>query len=874
MQKSLISVTVALIVALVLEWPLTSAGNSFEQKVAEASNALRFDHIPHELVLTVQNPEKETLKKVLVNLTQDYDLEHIEDLGSPDHDTFALTFATDQELAFVMASETSDFVLEPNYIVHAAALPTDTHYTSEQWYLKNTGQSYHTSSASTTQGAVDMDINWQPVFENSALRGSGVTVAVIDSGVNSNHPDLQGSLWVNPFEKGDGIDNDGNGLIDDINGWNFIDENNQLVDGLGHGTNATGIIASVANTKGVIGIASQAKVMTLKVLNSMGNGSTADVVQAINYAVFKGAKVINMSFGGPGASTTAVTQACTNAVTLGVTLVAAAGNSNQDIDASNFGPANLPTVIAVGSIDSQGNKASFSNTGTKLELVTPGAFILSPRAGSSSELPQNILSDGSVLPDGYIIRSGTSFSTPMVAAAAALLLEQNPALSVNDIRTRLQQTARDLGSVGKDTQFGYGLLNVAAALNVPTIINQPPQIISASFGTNPIQNNGASSTSLTVVVSDPNGLQDITSVTANLTSMGAGIVSLINQSNGIFVSSPFTTTVTAGTYTIGVTATDSQNQIASTTVSLQVTAVPSQVNIASPTPDTTYQTTESSIILSGTASGPVAKIIINDTIVSDFILGNTSWNQALNISDGTTVYNVNGYNSTNQLVASDSIVITKTAQTISPTPTSTTSTSTSKKKKRKRHRSSSPPLIIEAQQAIDFIDVDSSHFAYNKIKDLATKGAVSGYMTSAGTYFFPNNAITRGEFLKIAMRDAGLTQDSCIAAITHFTDIHDSPFKNDITCAIAYGVFADSEGNFFPNRSITRGDAVMWLARIRGLDLMALASMFPDVRDPILSSYVESARLAGWLEGNNGLFYPTNNLTRAEAAKLIVNSRL
>lgn len=871
MNKPLIYLVSALTIVLVTEIPLFSIGESFYERIAEANIALSIDHVPQELVLTVQNPEKENLKKVLIDLKHNYDLEHIEDLGNPEHDTFALTFAPDQDLAYVLASETADFDLEPNYLVHAASLPTDNYYASEQWYLKNTGQSFHASATTTSEGTKDMDINWQPVFENSNLRGNGITIAVIDSGINSNHPDLQGNLWVNPYEKADSLDNDGNGYIDDTNGWNFIDENNQLSDGLGHGTIAAGIIAAVANTKGIIGIAPQTKVMTLKVLDSNGAGSTADVVQAINYAVAKGAKVINMSFGGPGASTTAVTQTCSNAVAAGIVLVAAAGNTNQDIDTSNFGPANLPTVIAVGSIDSKGNKASFSNTGTKLELVTPGVFILSTRAGSTSELSQNILADGSILPDGYIIQSGTSFSTPMVSAAAGLLLEQNPTFTANDVRTHLQQSAKDLGITGKDTQFGYGLLNIAGALNISTIINQPPQIINATLSQNTIQNNIASSTMLTVTVSDSDGLSDITSVVADLTNIGKGILPLISQGNGLFVSPPITTNAAAGTYEISVIATDTQNQTAKTAIVIQVSEIASQLNIIAPTLETAFQTSEGLVTFSGTTSGPIAKIIINDTLVNNYIPGSTTWNQAMNVPDGTTVYNVNGYNSTNQLVASDSIVITKTATTISPTVTTTTETNTTKKKKNRHHHSSSS--ISTEQQVVNFVDLPVSHFAYSQIQDLTFKEALHGQITSAGTYFFPNNSTTRGEFLKISMRDAGLTQSSCSSTITQLNDITDSPFKDDISCAVFNNIIGDSYANFYPNMPITRAEAIIWLVRIRRLILTSGFNSFPDIKDPTIASYVETARQRNWVSGQNGLFYPYNNLTRAESAKLIVNSR-
>ena len=165
---------------------------------------------------------------------------------------------------------------EPNYIVHAATTPNDIYYNS-LWGLHNTGQ---------TGGTNDADID-APEAWNLTTGSSNVVIAVIDSGAAYNHPDLQGNIWSNSGETSctDGIDNDGNGYIDDCNGWDFIGDDNEPMDFNGHGTHVAGTIAAVGNNnQGITGVMWQAKIMPLRFLGVSGSGTTADAVSAILYA--------------------------------------------------------------------------------------------------------------------------------------------------------------------------------------------------------------------------------------------------------------------------------------------------------------------------------------------------------------------------------------------------------------------------------------------------------------------------------------------------------------------------------------------------------------------------------------------------------------
>jgi subtilisin family serine protease len=288
-------------------------------------------------------------------------------------------------------------------------------------------------------------------------RGSGVVVAVVDTGVDYNHPDIANNVWINPGEiAGNGIDDDHDGRVDDWRGWDFIGqfasqptEDNDPMDGYGHGTHVAGTIAATGdNAIGVVGVAFGAKVMMLKGFDDSAISSDSSLANAVVYAADHGADVINASWGGLGTSQT-IQNAVDYAHSLGAVFVAAAGNDN--IDASNFYPANFPNAIAVAAVDRFDQKASFSNYGNKIDVAAPGMEILSLEKGTG----------------GYITQQGTSMAAPHVSGVAALVVGLHPTFSNEQIRQVLRSSAVDLGNVGKDKFFGYGRVSASGAALAP-----------------------------------------------------------------------------------------------------------------------------------------------------------------------------------------------------------------------------------------------------------------------------------------------------------------------------------------------------------------------------------------------------------------------
>jgi subtilisin family serine protease len=218
--------------------------------------------------------------------------------------------------------------------------------------------------------------------------GAGVVVAVVDSGVELTHPDLSANLWTNPGEiPTNGLDDDANGFVDDVRGWNFAYDNDDPTDDNGHGTHVAGTVSSTAdNSEGGAGVAFDAQIMALKGLDFFGDGSFQSLANAILYAVDNGADVINASWGGEGSEST-LSSAVAYAISHGVVFVAAAGNGDPltglPINVANFTPASLPGVIAVGATDITDTRASFSNFGTKLAVTAPGVDVRSTWLGGS-----------------------------------------------------------------------------------------------------------------------------------------------------------------------------------------------------------------------------------------------------------------------------------------------------------------------------------------------------------------------------------------------------------------------------------------------------------------------------------------------------------
>ncbi len=332
--------------------------------------------------------------------------------------------------------------VEPDYTIQVNVTPNDSLYSSL----------YGMSKISA------------PTAWDSTTGSGDFIVAVIDTGVDYNHPDLAANMWRNPAEvNGDGIDNDGNGIIDDYYGANFIGSTNSgnPFDDNGHGTHVAGTIGAIGNNSiGVAGVNWNVKIMALKFLNAQGSGSLSDAVEALNYAVSQGVKVSNNSWGGGGYSSTMFNalQAAQNA---GHIFVAAAGNSNVNIDTSPSYPAsyNVANVVAVASTTSTDARSSFSNYGVNtVDIAAPGSGIV-------STTPNNTYSN----------YSGTSMATPHVAGAIALYWDANPTATAAEVIARLKETGDTVSGLTSVVQGGKRL-NVGELIgtNVPPPPPPPP----------------------------------------------------------------------------------------------------------------------------------------------------------------------------------------------------------------------------------------------------------------------------------------------------------------------------------------------------------------------------------------------------------------
>lgn len=370
---------------------------------------------------------------------------------------------------------------ELNMIVHAQIAPNDP---------------YYTTSGAWSQSFRDLwglqSISAETAWDTS--QGDGVVVAVVDSGLDYNHEDIAGNVWLNDGEVGldgtgndkrsNGIDDDGNGLIDDWHGWDFVTldgtpGDNDPMDNHGHGTHVSGTIAALGNNGlGVIGVAPHARIMAVKGLDSGGSGSTEDLSNAIIYAADKGASVINLSWGGFGPTSQILIDAISYAHDVkGAVVVAAAGNSNADVgtQVNGFYPACIRDVITVAAVDHLDAKASFSNFGAKIDVTAPGGgdtgsgiqpdrsilSLLSSQAGSTMTGSGQL-----IVGTKYLRQSGTSMASPHVAGVAALIRAQHPEFSPEQVRQVLRSGANDIGAAGFDTQFGYGRLNARGSQTI------------------------------------------------------------------------------------------------------------------------------------------------------------------------------------------------------------------------------------------------------------------------------------------------------------------------------------------------------------------------------------------------------------------------
>jgi len=354
-----------------------------------------------------------------------------------------------ESLEDVVAAYNSDRDVEYaelNYIVSICATPNDPLYPI-QWALSNTGQMYPESGKyNSPPGTDDCDID-APEAWDIHTGSSDVIVAVVDTGVDYNHRDLDDNMWT-----------DGSGHW----GYDFINDDADPIDDHGHGTHCAGIIAAEGdNSLDVTGVCWDAKIMALKFLDETGSGSTSDATEAFYYAVDNGADVVSNSWGGSGYSQS-MQDAIDYAYSQGVIMVAAAGNDN--CDNSDYYPANYEHVISVAATDSNDQKAGFSNYGDWVDIAAPGVDILSLRASGTSM--------GSVYDSYTTIASGTSMACPHVAGVCALLVSSNPLRTSDEIYDILIDT---VDPIADGICLADGRLNLFSA--IPNAISSRGGII-------------------------------------------------------------------------------------------------------------------------------------------------------------------------------------------------------------------------------------------------------------------------------------------------------------------------------------------------------------------------------------------------------------
>lgn len=340
---------------------------------------------------------------------------------------------------------------EPNYIQRIVGIPNDTRF-ADLWGMNNTGQ---------TGGLFDADID-APEAWDTFTGSASVIVAVIDTGIDYTHPDLAANVWTNLGEiPGNLIDDDGNGYVDDIHGYDFVNLDGDPMDDNNHGTHVSGTIGGTGNNGlGVTGVNWTVSIMGLKFLSAAGSGSTADAIAAINYATLMGVDVMSNSWGG-GPFDPAMEAAITNAYTAGIFFVAAAGNSGSDNDVTAHYPSNyaVPNVISVLATDHNDNPVnepgwwSTSFGATTVDIGAPGLHIWSSTPGNT-----------------YQDFSGTSMATPHVSGALALLRGRFPTITVDAGKSLLMTVGNDpLASLA-------GMCVSGARLNLLKLIADPDTI--------------------------------------------------------------------------------------------------------------------------------------------------------------------------------------------------------------------------------------------------------------------------------------------------------------------------------------------------------------------------------------------------------------
>ncbi|HYF62306.1 MAG TPA: S8 family peptidase [Herpetosiphonaceae bacterium] len=409
------------------------------------ANDKKGNYVAGQLIIQYRDGATDTAKDNSRNKVKATKIEKLRDKANGKGELELVAVGSDVDAAIKeLASDPNVEYAEPNWVYTVDATPTDPYFTNGSlWGMK--GGFGSNASAAWAAGNVGSD---------------SVYIGIIDEGFQTTHPDLNGNTWTNPYDAVDGRDNDGNGYIDDVNGWDFDGNNNSVYDGGtkgsldDHGTHVAGTIGGESDGAGVVGVNWNVTMISGKFLGRRG-GTTANAVKAVDYftdlKTRHGLNIVatNNSWGGGGYSQ-ALYDAIARANNANILFVAAAGNSGTNNDTTASYPSNydLPNVIAVAAIDVNGNLASFSQYGkTTVDLGAPGVGINSSTAFNT-----------------YSNYNGTSMATPHVTGAVALYASVKPGASAAAIKSAILSSAVPTTSLSGKTVTG-GRLDAFAALS-------------------------------------------------------------------------------------------------------------------------------------------------------------------------------------------------------------------------------------------------------------------------------------------------------------------------------------------------------------------------------------------------------------------------
>lgn len=428
------------------------------------------EYVPNQLIFKTAEPKEITRNKIgLSDFDQFLDqkqINKIDQIVKKNNHYFVATFQNDIDWENIRSLSFGGIeYFQPNYLNRFYITPNDPLYSEQLNDFENCNI---------------------PQAWNYSTGNEEIIVSVVDSGIHFDHPDLQNNVFINQDEiPDDGVDNDGNGYIDDWRGWDFVhapelsgigigdfmEQDNDPTDELNHGTHISGIIAADAsNNEGVCGICWQTKLLSVRsgfnTTGGLGYLQDDDAAAGIIYSADMGADIINLSWGDVNFSQI-IADACEYAYQQGSIIVASAGNEGSTTGQLTY-PAKLSSTISVGAVNGSLNRASFSSYGPQLDLVAPGFKIISTYDVENENY--------------YGELYGTSMSAPYVAASISLLLATEPNLNYGEVRARLLTTTIDLGDDGYDNYFGNGLLDTYAFLTSTTY----PEV-SISY---PLENSG------------------------------------------------------------------------------------------------------------------------------------------------------------------------------------------------------------------------------------------------------------------------------------------------------------------------------------------------------------------------------------------------